>query len=103
MTDLHVQVGIALEILGLTDDAIDDKDAIESAFKRFARTVHPDINNGPEAERLMVLGGKCKDLLLRVTRRRRQPPPAPTSSAGWDPRVVVRWTFNGQHWEAGNG
>ena len=36
------------EILGVSKDA--SKDEIKSAFRRIARTLHPDVNKEPDAE-----------------------------------------------------
>lgn len=36
------------EILGVSKDA--SKDEIKSAFRRKARTLHPDVNKAPDAE-----------------------------------------------------
>lgn len=94
--DIRIQVAFALEILGLDYSAIGDKAAIESAFKRLARTVHPDICHGPEAERLMILATKCRDMLQKVERR--PPRRVPTG-----PEIVVTWTNHGVHsWDTGN-
>ena len=44
------------EILGVSKDA--SKDEIKSAFRRKARTLHPDVNKAPDAEE------KFKEIIL---------------------------------------
>ena len=82
--DLVREIDVALAVLGLDQPAIGDRAAIASAYRRLAQTVHPDVCEGPEAARLMDLGTRARDLLLKVELRRRQPPP---------PFVRVRWTY----------
>ena len=81
--DLEREIFISLAVLGLQTSAISDRAAITSAYRRLARTVHPDVSQGPEAERLMDLGTRARDLLLKVELRRQKPPPQ---------TVRVQWT-----------
>ena len=54
-----------LMLFGLTLEDISETKIVE-AYRRFARTVHPDVCRGPEAERLMKLGTEMRDFLLQA-------------------------------------
>ena len=73
----------AFEFLGVQPQASFDAKAVQAAYKRLIRTVHPDICHGPEASRLTALATQCRNCLLeaRPVIRPRQPPP----------RYTVRW------------
>lgn len=55
------------EILGVSKDA--SKDEIKSAFRRKARTLHPDVNNAPDAEEKFKELGKAYETLMDDNKR----------------------------------
>ena len=60
----QARVVAALSFLGLTADQVaQDRTAINTAYKRVARTVHPDVCTGPDAARLFALAKDARDLL----------------------------------------
>ena len=50
------------EILGVSKDAT--KDEIKSAFRKKARTLHPDVNKAPDAEEKFKELGKAYETLM---------------------------------------
>lgn len=55
------------EILGVSNDA--SKDEIKSAFRRKARTLHPDVNKAPDAEEKFKELGKAYETLMDDNKR----------------------------------
>ena len=55
------------EILGVSKDA--PKDEIKSAFRRKARTLHPDVNKAPDAEEKFKELGKAYETLMDDNKR----------------------------------
>ena len=55
------------EILGVSKDA--SKDEIKSAFRRKARTLHPDVNKAPDAEEKFKELGKAYETLMDDNKR----------------------------------
>lgn len=55
------------EILGVAKDA--SKDEIKSAFRRKARTLHPDVNKAPDAEAQFKELGKAYETLMDDNKR----------------------------------
>ena len=55
------------EILGVSKDA--SKDEIKSAFRRKARTLHPDVNVAPDAEEKFKELGKAYETLMDDNKR----------------------------------
>ncbi len=55
------------EILGVSKDA--SKDEIKSAFRRKARTLHPDVNKAPDAEEKFKELGKAYETLMDDSKR----------------------------------
>lgn len=55
------------EILGITKDAT--KDEIKSAFRKKARTLHPDVNKAPDAEEKFKELGKAYETLMDDNKR----------------------------------
>lgn len=55
------------EILGVSKDAC--KDEIKSAFRRKARTLHPDVNKAPDAEEKFKELGKAYETLMDDNKR----------------------------------
>ena len=55
------------EILGVSKDA--SKDEIKSAFRRKARTLHPDVNKAPDAEEKFKELGKDYETLMDDNKR----------------------------------
>lgn len=70
-----IRPDIAAFILGIEVKDIEDMNKVESAYKRMVRTVHPDINSGPEAARLLHLATWSRDsikTLLKIREKERQ-------------------------------
>jgi len=55
------------EILGISKDAT--KDEIKSAFRKKARTLHPDVNKAPDAEEKFKELGKAYETLMDDNKR----------------------------------
>ena len=55
------------EILGVSKDA--SKDEIKSAFRKKARTLHPDVNKAPDAEEKFKELGKAYETLMDDNKR----------------------------------
>ena len=55
------------EILGVSKDAT--KDEIKSAFRKMARTLHPDVNKAPDAEEKFKELGKAYETLMDDEKR----------------------------------
>ncbi len=55
------------EILGVSKDAT--KDEIKSAFRKKARTLHPDVNKAPDAEEKFKELGKAYETLMDDSKR----------------------------------
>lgn len=55
------------EILGVSQDA--SKDEIKSAFRKKARTLHPDVNKEPDAEEKFKELGKAYETLMDDNKR----------------------------------
>ena len=55
------------EILGVSKDA--SKDEIKSAFRRKARTLHPDVNKEPDAEETFKDLGQAYETLSDANKR----------------------------------
>jgi len=55
------------EILGVSRDASEDE--IKSAFRKKARTLHPDVNKSPDAEEKFKELGKAYDTLIDSNKR----------------------------------
>ena len=55
------------EILGISKDA--SKDEIKSAFRKKARTLHPDVNKAPDAEAQFKELGKAYETLMDDNKR----------------------------------
>ena len=55
------------EILGISKDAT--KDEIKSAFRKKARTLHPDVNKAPDAEEKFKELGKAYETLIDDNKR----------------------------------
>ena len=55
------------EILGVSKDA--SKDEIKSAFRKKARTLHPDVNKAPDAEEKFKELGKAYETLMDENKR----------------------------------
>ena len=59
--------------LGLTFEAED----VEAAYRRTAKTIHPDVCSGPEAGRLFKLATQARKFLLKVLAAHSRPAPVP--------------------------
>ena len=76
----------ALRLFGLSESDIGNMEAIESAYRRLARTVHPDVCSGPESTRLMSMITDTRNFLrgIRVQPRQTVQP--------WTVVVRERWS-----------
>lgn len=64
--NLNITTESALAILGVRPDEAGAAEGINRAYRRMARCVHPDMNDGSEeAARLMRLATFCRDGLIK--------------------------------------
>ena len=80
----HTQAAIAITILGIEPEYEFDPDAVQAAYRRLCRTVHPDVCDGPEAARLLSLATDSRDLLLELKPVKARPRPASTGVTFWN-------------------
>lgn len=89
--ELNQQIAVAVNFLGIDMNEVFNSAIINAAYKRLARTVHPDVCRGPESVRLMKLAVDCRDLLLKLAKPQQ---PRVNVQRGPGPGVTVTWYHN---------